>query len=70
FLRCYYEARKSGITYNNIISGWKSSGLWPVSIAKPLMNPMTTTLPETPKTPPKRALSPSPSLFKTPQSSR
>ncbi|KAJ3459735.1 hypothetical protein MRS44_015808 [Fusarium solani] len=49
---------------------WKASGLWPVSIAKPLMNPMTTSLPETPKTPQKRAHSPSPCLFKTPTSSR
>jgi 4-hydroxybenzoate polyprenyltransferase len=70
FLRCYYEARKAGMTAKNILAGWKASGLWPVSIAKPLMNPMTTALPETPKTPQKRARSPSPCLFKTPTSSR
>jgi hypothetical protein len=38
FLNCYQKARKDGLTISNIKSGWKASGLWPVSSAKPLMS--------------------------------
>jgi 4-hydroxybenzoate polyprenyltransferase len=38
FLSCYQKARKDGLTASNIKSGWKASGLWPVSSAKPLMS--------------------------------
>ena len=38
FLICYQKARKDALTISNIKSGWKASGLWPVSSAKPLMS--------------------------------
>ena len=38
FLLCYQKARKASITPSNIKAGWKASGLWPVSAAKPLMS--------------------------------
>jgi len=38
FLLCYQKARKDALTISNIKSGWKASGLWPVSRAKPLMS--------------------------------
>ena len=38
FLGCYQKARKDGLTSSNIKGGWKASGLWPVSSAKPLMS--------------------------------
>ena len=38
FLICYQKARKDGLTTSNIKSGWKASGLWPVSSAKPLIS--------------------------------
>ncbi|KAM5342380.1 hypothetical protein ACJ41O_013346 [Fusarium nematophilum] len=72
FLRCYEKARKKGITYQNIIAGWKTSGQWPVSIAKPLMNSMTTedeTTDTRPKTPPENTKNTSETLFETPRSS-
>jgi hypothetical protein len=70
FLRCYYEARKHAMTSANIIAGWKSSGLWPVSITKPLMNPMTKKVETRPKTPPKSTGEQEACLFQTPLSSR
>lgn len=39
FLKCYIKAREAGITISNIKGGWKASGLWPVNMAKALMNP-------------------------------
>jgi DDE superfamily endonuclease/Tc5 transposase DNA-binding domain len=38
FLICYQKARRDALTISNIKSGWKASGLWPVSSAKPLMS--------------------------------
>jgi DDE superfamily endonuclease/helix-turn-helix, Psq domain/Tc5 transposase DNA-binding domain len=38
FLLCYQKARKDALSVSNIKSGWKASGLWPVSSAKPLMS--------------------------------
>ncbi|KAF4893324.1 Jerky protein-like protein-like [Colletotrichum fructicola] len=38
FLGCYQKARLAGLTAQNIKSGWKWTGLWPVSIARPLMS--------------------------------
>ncbi|TVY32850.1 hypothetical protein LSUB1_G008693, partial [Lachnellula subtilissima] len=38
FLRCYKKARDASLTSSNIKAGWKATGLWPPSIAKPLMS--------------------------------
>jgi hypothetical protein len=38
FLLSYQKARKEALSMSNIKSGWKASGLWPVSSAKPLMS--------------------------------
>jgi 4-hydroxybenzoate polyprenyltransferase len=46
FIGCYQKARLAGLTMDNIKSGWKYTGLWPVSMAKPLMSPLM--LPSTP----------------------
>ena len=40
FLTCYYKARKEALSAKNIKSGWKATGLWPKSIAKPLISPL------------------------------
>ena len=40
FLVCYQKARQESITPSNIKAGWRTSGLWPVSVAKPLMSPL------------------------------
>ena len=40
FLTCYRKARQLAFTAKNIRSGWKSTGLWPVSIARPLLSPL------------------------------
>lgn len=40
FLRCYHHARSVSFLRRNIISGWRATGLWPVAMAKPLLNPM------------------------------
>ncbi|KAL1838324.1 hypothetical protein VTK73DRAFT_4356 [Phialemonium thermophilum] len=40
FLRCYATARERAFTVKNIQSGWRSGGLWPVNIYKPLHNPL------------------------------
>ncbi|KAF4435476.1 hypothetical protein F53441_13499 [Fusarium austroafricanum] len=48
FLRNYYKARLEAISKNNIRAGFRATGLWPVNMTKPLMNPMVT---ETKKTP-------------------
>ncbi|KAH6976757.1 hypothetical protein EDB80DRAFT_739444 [Ilyonectria destructans] len=53
FPTCYHKARLAGITEKNIIAGWKSSGLWPVSLSKPLMKPMVSKLPEHNPSPPR-----------------
>lgn len=38
FMDCYYHARLAGLTASNIIAGFRTTGLWPVSLAKPLMS--------------------------------
>ena len=38
FLYCYQKARRDGLTRQNIISGWRTAGLWPVNRAKVLMS--------------------------------
>jgi 4-hydroxybenzoate polyprenyltransferase len=38
FLICYYKARQESLTGMNIRAGWRATGLWPVSMAKPLMS--------------------------------
>jgi hypothetical protein len=35
-LKCLIKARREAFTAQNITSGWKAGGLWPVSLAKPL----------------------------------
>jgi 4-hydroxybenzoate polyprenyltransferase len=40
FLDCYRRARLAGLTSQNIRSGWKVTGLWPVTMAKPLLSPL------------------------------
>ena len=40
FLICYQKARQESIIPLNIKSGWRTTGLWPVSVAKPLMSPL------------------------------
>ncbi len=37
-LKCLLKARKEIVIARNIKAGWKAGGLWPVSIAKPLMS--------------------------------
>ncbi|UPL01239.1 hypothetical protein LCI18_012173 [Fusarium solani-melongenae] len=39
FLKCYLKARMQAMKPETIRAGWKSSGMWPVSITKPLLNP-------------------------------
>jgi 4-hydroxybenzoate polyprenyltransferase len=38
FLFCYQKAREQALAASNIKGGWKASGLWPVSMAKPLLS--------------------------------
>lgn len=40
FLDCYRRARLAGLTSQNVRSGWKATGLWPVTMAKPLLSPL------------------------------
>ncbi|MDB5910656.1 MAG: transposase [Massilia sp.] len=40
FLNCYQRARLASLTGQNIRSGWKATGLWPVTMAKPLLSPL------------------------------
>ena len=40
FLSCYQRAREQALTASNIKGGWKATGLWPVSVAKPLLSPL------------------------------
>ncbi|KAJ3566248.1 hypothetical protein NPX13_g7210 [Xylaria arbuscula] len=47
FLSCYREARNEALTVSNIRAGWRGSGLWPVAVSRPLMNPLV--LKEKPK---------------------
>jgi hypothetical protein len=40
FLVCYQKARQESIISSNIKAGWRTTGLWPVSVAKPLISPL------------------------------
>ena len=40
FLACYCKARKEALSAKIIKSGWKATGLWPKSMAKPLLSPL------------------------------
>ncbi len=40
FLTCYQKARKEALSAKTIKAGWKATGLWPKSMAKPLMSPL------------------------------
>ena len=40
FLSCYAKARKEALSAKIIKAGWKATGLWPKSMAKPLMSPL------------------------------
>ena len=37
-IQCVQKARHDALTSKNIKAGWKATGLWPVSLAKPLMS--------------------------------
>lgn len=37
-MKCYQAARIDALMGTNIIVGWRASGLWPPSSAKPLLN--------------------------------
>ena len=38
FLECYHQARSITLTEANIKAGWRATGLWPLSMTKPLMS--------------------------------
>jgi hypothetical protein len=40
FLSCYAKARKEALSAKIIKAGWKATGLWPKSMAKPLLSPL------------------------------
>jgi len=40
FLACYRKARQVACSIQNIKAGWKTTGLWPISLSKPLMSPL------------------------------
>ena len=40
FLACYSKARKEALSTKIIKAGWKATGLWPKSMAKPLLSPL------------------------------
>jgi hypothetical protein len=40
FLACYCKARKEALSAKIIKAGWKATGLWPKSMAKPLLSPL------------------------------
>jgi hypothetical protein len=40
FLSCYLKARKEALSAKIIKNGWKATGLWPKSMAKPLLSPL------------------------------
>ncbi|TXB97432.1 hypothetical protein FocTR4_00011486, partial [Fusarium oxysporum f. sp. cubense] len=69
FLYTYDKARREAITKSNAIAGFKATGLWPVNLAKVLMNPMVTETPSPAVTANLPAKEQHSSLLKTPQSS-
>ncbi|OAQ61378.1 transposase [Purpureocillium lilacinum] len=40
FLSCYQRAREQALTTSITKGDWKATGLWPVSVAKPLLSPL------------------------------
>ncbi|VTT65788.1 unnamed protein product, partial [Fusarium fujikuroi] len=62
-------ARREAITKSNAIAGFKATGLWPVNLAKVLMNPMVTETPSPAVTANSPAKEQDLSLLKTPRSS-
>ena len=40
FLACYCKARKEALSAQIIKAGWRATGLWPKSMAKPLLSPL------------------------------
>jgi hypothetical protein len=69
FLYTYDKARKEAITKSNALAGFKATGLWPVNLAKVLMNPMVTETPSPAVTANSPAKEQDSSLLKTPRSS-
>ncbi len=60
FIAAYTKARKEALSRRNILSGWRTTGLWPVDMARALESPFVIReAPETPrqqeKTMPKEA---------------
>jgi hypothetical protein len=53
FLNCYFKAREATMVESVIKLGWKASGLWPVNVSKPLLNPFVARPFLTPLTPEK-----------------
>jgi hypothetical protein len=51
FLYNYNKARNKAIMKSNAYAGFKATGLWPVNVAKVLINPMVTTTPTPAVTP-------------------
>lgn len=47
FLELYYIAREKGLSVQNIKSGWQATGLWPISLRKPLLNRLLIPVKET-----------------------
>lgn len=48
FLYCYGKARQKALIKKNIISGFKTTGLWPTNASKALLNRFVTSRPRTP----------------------
>ncbi|SCN90426.1 related to transposase [Fusarium fujikuroi] len=69
FLYTYDKARREAITKSNAIAGFKATGLWPVNLAKVLMNPIVTETPSPAVTANSPAKEQDLSLLKTPRSS-
>ena len=40
FLTCYRKARQAAFTSQNIRSGWRATGMWPVSLIRPRSSPL------------------------------
>jgi hypothetical protein len=69
FLYDYHKAWDEAIAKFNACAGFKAAGLWPVNLAKVLMNPIITKTPVLPATPISPAKKKIPCHFKTPRSS-
>ncbi|SCN96763.1 related to transposase [Fusarium fujikuroi] len=69
FLYTYDKARREAITKSNAIAGFKATGLWPVNLAKVLMNLMVIETPSPAVTANSPAKEQDLSLLKTPRSS-